>query len=221
MDIDDRDTRPLAAGSRRKLWISAVVAAAVLAVLWALAGSSGEDSVQSEASIFMLPEYVPEGFELTFGAMADAARQQTSDPDAAAGILLEYRPIGSLGPGDPHLLVFVRDELADPESSTCAAEAAEAEDRIHLESCMDEAEERLAALPGTRGFERIEIRGRPAHVVRASGTTLYDFSVTVYEGGPISSEVAGYLIDEAEVLEVAHSLRPVDPADFLDRIARD
>src|SRR5690606_22598836 len=36
VDIDDRDTRPLAAGSRRKLWISAVVAAAVLAVLWAL-----------------------------------------------------------------------------------------------------------------------------------------------------------------------------------------
>ena len=190
----------------------------MLAVLWALAGSSGEDSVQSEASIFM-PRIRP---RIRVDLRCDGRRRPPADirPDAA-GILLEYRPIGSLGPGDPHLLVFVRDELADPESSTCAAEAAEAEDRIHPESCMDEAEERLAALPGTRGFERIEIRGRPAHVVRASGTTLYDFSVTVYEGGPISSEVAGYLIDEAEVLEVAHSLRPVDPADFLDRIARD
>ena len=89
------------------------------------------------------------------------------------------------------------------------------------ESCIEAAEQRLSALPGTRGFERTELRGLPAYIVRASGTTLYDFSVTVFEGVTVSSEVAGYHVDEADVLEVAYSLRTVEPGDFIDYVSGD
>ena len=50
---------------------------------------------------------------------------------------------------------------------------------------------------------------------------LPDFSVTVFEGVTVSSEVAGYHVDEADVLEVAYSLRTVEPGDFIDYVSGD
>jgi len=223
MSVGDQQTESSSTRSQRTRWVLVAAAGGALAVLllWSWFGDGPGGDEPAAVSVFMVPEFVPEGFELTFGAMADADRQQTGDPNEAAGIVLEYRPIGSLGAGDPHLLVFVRDQLANPEMATCEHEAGTAGGRIDPESCIEAAEQRLSALPGTRGFERTELRGLPAYIVRASGTTLYDFSVTVFEGVTVSSEVAGYHVDEADVLEVAYSLRTVETGDFIDYVSGD
>lgn len=232
---------------------AAVVLLLVAIPMWLGLGSGSDeapvaattipDSVSGE-TVFMLPEFMLEGFRLYRASMIDVQQRTTNDPGQAAGMLLEFLPRGQAGrtPEQPWFQIRVMDRLAemsallgqdDPRcvdddgtevecrleealQSACTGEAAIAEDRMDPEACMDETERLDSGLFGGTDveFERIAIRGLPAHVIRVEGSD-FDTAITTYEGGPVLSEVVGHGVAEAELRRVAEGLQPVGVDDFL------